>query len=247
MREKGSKTAMIRLVKSDDFIKTLNRLIKTSGASITEGNISIPNAQTPNKEVTLSTFLRQNFDSKKADEITEWWIKVGTATPKWDFISTCTIDGKTGILLVEAKAHHGELKKDKKLLKKDASSETLQNHDQIALAINDANEHIQKGINSITLSRDTCYQFSNRVAHAWWLANHGIPVVLLYLGFLNCEDLNVENKKNQYKLFTSNEDWETCFINHTKIVGAAELINKTIDCGEGSFVTICGSIEIGEK
>lgn len=243
MREKGSKTAMIRLVESKDFIKTINGLIKTRRASITTEDVSSPNAQISNKEVTLSTFLRHNFDSKKADAITKWWVAIGTATPKWDLISTCTIDGKRGILLVEAKAHYGELKMDKKKEGKNLSDNSKKNHNQIAKAINDANEYIQEGIKSISLSRDTCYQFSNRVAHAWWLANQGIPVVLLYLGFLNCEDLNEENKKNQYKLFTSHEDWKTCFINHANMVEASELIDREIDCGEGSFVTICGSYE----
>lgn len=241
MREKGSKTAMVKLVKSNDFINNINDLIKIDGVSITTKDVSSPNAQIPSKEVTLSTFLRQNFDQKKAVAITDWWIKHGTATPKWDLISTCTIDGKRGILLVEAKAHHGELKKDKKLLKKDASIETEQNHEQIYNVIDNVKKQLNYKISDITISRDKCYQFSNRVAHAWWLANQGIPVVLLYLGFLKVDDLNENNKKPKYKLFTSHEKWKTCFEEHTKLVGASELIDKTIDCGESSFITICRS------
>ncbi len=239
MRDKGSKTAMVKLVKSNDLITIINDLIKTSGAIITTVDVSIPNAQIPTKEVTLSTFLRQNFDPKKAEAITKWWITKGTATPKWDLISTCTINDKRGILLVEGKAHKGELKTDKKSNPK--SGDSIINHEEIGKAIDSVNEIIKHKIESsdIKLSRDECYQFSNRVAHAWWLANQGIPVVLLYLGFLNVYDLNEDNKKYKYKLFTSPEDWKTCFEEHTKLVGANKLINKTIDCGESSFITIC--------
>lgn len=239
MREKGSKTAMIKLVKSNDFTNIINGLLQKNEVTITSDDVAIPNVQIPDKEVTLSSFLRKNFDPKKAEAITNWWIKKGTATPKWDLISTCTIDGKRGILLVEAKAHKGELKNDKK--SKPKSDDSIRNHEQIGKAIVEANTKIEKEISGICLSTENCYQFSNRVAHAWWLANQGIPVVLLYLGFLNVDDLNEENRKNKYKLFTSPVDWKTCFINHTKIVGASELIDKTIDCGEGSFVTICKS------
>lgn len=245
MREKGSKTAMIKLVKSEDYINIINGLIKENEVIITSEDISIPNAQIPNKEVTLSSFLRQNFDPKKAKNITDWWIQKGNATPKWDLISTCTIDGKRGILLVEAKAHKGELKNDKK---KEGNQD---NFKQIVTAIAEANTTIKKEVNGICLSTENCYQFSNRVAHAWWLANQGIPVVLLYLGFLNVDDLNVgdlnvgdlneDNKKYNYKLFTSHDVWKGYFEEHTKIVDASELIDKSVDCGEGSFVTICRS------
>lgn len=234
MREKGSKTAMQKLVKSSDYLTIINGLFENNELRISADDDSIPNQQNPNKEVTLSTFLRQNFDSQKATDITKWWIKYGNATPKWDLIYKCTIDGKEGILLVEAKAHKGELKKDKKSKPKPGNSET--NHEQIGEVIDTVNEIIKNKIksNDIKLSRDNCYQFSNRVAHAWWLANQGIPVVLLYLGFLNVTDM-----EDKYKTFTSHDDWKNCFEAHTKLVGADGLIDKTIICGEGSFVTIC--------
>ena len=40
-------------------------------------------------------------------------------------------------------------------------------------------------IPGLCISRDRCYQFSNRIAFAWKLVSLGIPVVLVYLGFLN--------------------------------------------------------------
>lgn len=40
-----------------------------------------------------------------------WWLQDGNRgarTPTWDLISTCDIDNRRGLLLVEAKAHKGE-------------------------------------------------------------------------------------------------------------------------------------------
>ena len=43
----------------------------------------------------------------------DWWLVVqsdDSRTPNWDIASTCTVDGRKGVLLVEAKAHNQELK-----------------------------------------------------------------------------------------------------------------------------------------
>lgn len=68
--------------------------------------------------------------------VTDWWLEVvpRANTPNWDIASTCRINGKRGVLLVEAKAH-------------------------------------------------------DRFAWTWKLASLGVPVVLIYLGFLHAEDM----------------------------------------------------------
>ena len=52
-------------------------------------------------------------------------------------------------------------------------------------------------------SRDHKYQLSNRFAWAWRLADLGIPVALLYLGFLNAQDMGDIDPE----LFRSAEQW----------------------------------------
>ena len=45
-------------------------------------------------------------------KLTDWWLSVqqgSMTTPNWDIASTCTVQGKPGLLLVEAKAHANEL------------------------------------------------------------------------------------------------------------------------------------------
>ena len=44
-------------------------------------------------------------------QLRDWWLAVkgGANTPNWDLASTCRVEGKRGLLLVEAKAHTREL------------------------------------------------------------------------------------------------------------------------------------------
>ncbi len=140
-------------------------------------------------------------------QLREWWLAVpqGANTPNWDIASTCTIRGKRGLVLVEAKAHSNEL--DEKGKRLDGKS-NKENHEQIGRAIHEANEALR----SVTgrcwnLSRDSHYQLSNRFAWSWKLASLGVPIVLLYLGFLNAND---------GPLFRSEAEWECTLKNHCK-------------------------------
>ena len=53
------------------------------------------------------------------------------------------------------------------------------------------------------LSRDTHYQLTNRFAWAWTIAMLGVPVVLIYLGFLQANDMRDEGAP-----FVSAADWD---------------------------------------
>lgn len=235
---KGSKYAILKLVESSNFLTIINDLLMPTKASVTTYDNWMPKSNHYDKEAELNDFLNYNFSPELANEITNWWLFKDATTPNWDLISTCTIKGKRGLVLVEAKAHFDELKND---TKKEPSSSlnSEKNHDNIAVAIEKANIGINKDNNNVQLSRDNCYQLSNRIAHAWWLANKGIPVVLMYLGFEDCKDM--DNGKN--KLFKKDEDWQNCFTEHAKIIGADALIDKTVDCGESTFVMICRSLK----
>jgi hypothetical protein len=62
-------------------------------------------------------------------------------TPNWDIASTCTIDGRKGLLLVEAKAHRPELTEEGKRVNDDISAA---NHERIGVAISEANKVFKK-------------------------------------------------------------------------------------------------------
>jgi hypothetical protein len=126
----------------------------------------------------------------------EWWLPVGrqdAMSPNWDIASTCTIDGASGLLLIEAKAHEKELIKSAvgRQLTEDDSTERKESHVTIGAAI----ELARTGLEAATqlkwqISRDSHYQMSNRFAWSWKLTDLGIPVVLVYLGFLKANDMS---------------------------------------------------------
>jgi hypothetical protein len=114
-------------------------------------------------------------------------------TPNFDIASTCMIDGVPGLLLVGAKAHELELAKEsagRKVAEHD-SAERKESHATIGAAI----ELARSGLEAATrlkwrISRDSHYQMSNRFAWTWKLTELGIPVVLVYLGFLKADDMS---------------------------------------------------------
>ena len=135
------------------------------------------------------------------DQLRKWWLSVprGANTPNWDIASTCTIKGQRGLLLVEAKAHSAELGESGSF-----SSRNPGNRERIRLAITEATAGLQAATGSPwKLSPDTHYQLSNRFAWSWKLASLDIPVVLLYLGFLNAEDM-----ADRGQVFGSEGQWE---------------------------------------
>ncbi|MBL0143815.1 MAG: hypothetical protein IPP91_17340 [Betaproteobacteria bacterium] len=59
------------------------------------------------------------------------------------------------------------------------------------------------------ISRDACYQMSNRFAWSWKLAASGIPVVLVYLGFLGADDMMDKGLPLE-----SHEQWSVLVTSH---------------------------------
>ncbi|SHG10190.1 hypothetical protein SAMN05444405_12341 [Bacteroides luti] len=238
IRDKGSQQAMIKLISTSDFIPKLRNILNDDSIILSEYEIFLPSKQVQ-KEVQLKNFLLDKFSGELKTQIVNWWIAEKpqfSNTPNWDFISTCTVDGVKGLLLIEAKAHVQELKQEESGKRINNKSSEL-NHSKIEEAITQAKAELNVVYPEIKISRDKCYQLSNRIAHAWWLANQGIPVVLVYLGFLNCEDMNDCNRI----LFKKDEDWQECFRGHAKLVGAEKLIGEWVNCGKSRFMLISKS------
>ncbi len=140
------------------------------------------------------------LNAKQREAVTDWWLAVrrNANTPNWDIMSTCTVVGRKGLLLIEAKAHEGELNPYDR-----CGSGNKQNRDRIETAIGQANQGLGEGWR---LSIDSHYQVSNRFAWAWKVASLRVPVVLVYLGFLNAHEMD--------KPFTSHGVWEHCLLTY---------------------------------
>ena len=146
----------------------------------------------------------------------EWWLSVprGANTPNWDLASTCTVEDRQGLLLVEAKAHATELSAAGKSLP--TTENGWKNHERIGLAIAESSSELQRECGGAwSLSRDDRYQLSNRFAWAWKIAALGTPVALVYLGFLNADDMRRDGP-----LFQTHDDWANAVRQHA--VGAVD-------------------------
>ena len=137
---------------------------------------------------------------EQRETVTSWWLahRRRANTPNWDIACTATIDGRESLILVEAKAHSSELKV------KGKRSGNQENHDKIGSAIQQANDGLNAVLPGWALSRDSHYQLANRFAWSWQIASLGVPVVLVYLGFLRAEEMC-----DQGEPFADADAWES--------------------------------------
>jgi hypothetical protein len=124
-------------------------------------------------------------------KLADWWLvhRRGANTPNWDLAACCTVNSRSGLVLVEAKAHDKEFDWGRKRLSVRASRRSLENHNRIGDAIAPASAALAKDTPAVSLSRDSHYQLANRIAFSWKLGSLGIPTVLVYLGFVGASDV----------------------------------------------------------
>jgi hypothetical protein len=181
------------------------------------------------------------LSNEQRKRVTDWWLALpkGANTPNWDIASTCTIGEKHGLLLVEAKAHNTELKKEGKLRDENASAGSIANHEQIGRAIADASAGLKEAMQDWDLSRDSHYQLSNRFAWAWKLASMDVPVVLVYLGFLCATEVIDLGEP-----FVDCADWSRVVLKHSRNIVPERAWGRDIRVGS---VTIKPLIRVWEQ
>jgi hypothetical protein len=94
------------------------------------------------------------------------------------------VGSRPGLILVEAKAHHDELDRAGK-----PESGNPKNDACIRTAIKEASDALEGSLSGWKLTADSHYQLCNRFAWGWKVASLGVPVILVYLGFLNVTDM----------------------------------------------------------
>jgi len=177
-------------------------------------------------EARLETFGPSVMPSHDAwPKLMGWWLTHarGANTPNWDIALACEIEGKAGLVLVEAKANVPELSEAGKRLDTDASPNSNENHMRIGGAIAEAQTALHEHLPGISISRDRHYQLSNRLAFGWKLANLGIPTVILYLGFIGDRGLA--------KPFLNEAHWNEVFAIHMAGVCPPSAIGTQLPVG----------------
>jgi hypothetical protein len=158
--------------RSDQVAERLNKLIAPCGL-VTANDCWMPQGFNDVVEAQLHNAPSLLDVNRYGEALKSWWLDVAgptSVTPNWDIASTCTIDGKRGLLLVEAKAHHEELKPDDR-----CGASNNSNFERIGEAIREANDALNKVQPGWNLSHENHYQLSNRFAWSWKLASLGIP------------------------------------------------------------------------
>jgi hypothetical protein len=186
-----------------------------------------------------SQFLNELDKSK----LQRWWLThAGAANvPNWDLIVMATLDGAPALVLVEAKAHSSEFDcKPKSRERRDspeAQKRTDENHDRIGQAIDQASVALSQVAPGVSISRDHCYQLSNRIAIAWKLASIGIPNTLVFLGFTGDSEIA---KAGVY--FADENHWRLAFASYASSSIPMEYLDLDLSGGAANFRVIARSL-----
>lgn len=226
---RGSRKHVLDWVETSAFLPELLATIAPIDAKITAASKWMPLSYRKPDEARLESFGPSFLPDHPAwRALQSWWLRnpSGANTPNWDIAVGCEIEGKPGLILVEAKANVLELNDVGKRMLKEASPKSRENHHQIQASIAEAQVGLKPFAKDLTIAIDSCYQLSNRIAFLWKLATLGVPTVLLYLGF--CGDHGIRDVSEP---FASPEEWAEVFQSHAIAVGASELINRRLQIG----------------
>jgi hypothetical protein len=242
-QQRGSKPRCHWLTHGDSARRAaaLTALIAPWG-EVASDDVCMPDGFTDVGEAQLHAAARLLPDGVRS-ALACWWLAVPSpraTTPNWDIACTCRIGDQRGLLLIEAKAHHGELQKEEcgKALTFPVSANSMRNHVRIGACLDEASIALASEMSRPwALSRDHHYQMSNRFAWAWKLTELAVPVVLVYLGFLGCDDM----AKDSAVIATAAE-WEQLVRAHGASIAPPEVWGQAWRLHGQAFVPLIRSL-----
>jgi len=184
------------------------------------------------------------LDAASGKALVNWWLAVpkGARVPHWDIASTCTIEGKPGLLLIEAKAHDEELNYEEAGKKREPNETAGQiwNREQICNRMLEASAGFAIATQlAWALSIEHHYQMSNRFAWAWKLTELGMSVILVYLGFLNATEMSDRGIP-----FNNHKAWAQIVMSHSGMLFPDEVWNQRWRLNGETFMPLIKSIEL---
>ena len=244
-QQRGSKPRCHGLTHGDPARRagTLTELIAPWG-EVGADDVCMPDGFNDVGEAQLHAATRLLPDGIRS-ALASWWLAVPSpkaTTPNWDIACTCRIGDDRGLLLIEAKAHHGELQKEEcgKALTFPVSANSMRNHVRIGACLDEASIALASETGRPwALSRDHHYQMSNRFAWAWKLTELGVPVVLVYLGFLGCDDMAKDSA-----VIASDAEWEQLVRTHSTAIAPPEVWNQTWRLHGRAFVPLIRALTV---
>ncbi len=225
----GSRMHVLDWVETSGFISSLNGLIAPTRARVLPGCVWMPEGRHNPAEALLTKPCEPLLSQELSARLRKWWIAVDRNDPNepnWDLAVQAEFpNGQRGLILAEAKAHAGELKKEEKGKNPRGNQK---NHTRIGEAIGEAREALGGESAGVRISHESHYQFSNRIAFAWKLASEGVPCVLIYLGFT--EDTTIATN-----YLRDDEHWLDTVKAHIQWVFPETWIGRQISVGKSMF------------
>lgn len=210
---RGSRKHILDWTGRQSFLDEFHQLLGDLPVSFS-GAVFMPKGPAAPQEARLESFGPKCLQGYPAwANLRSWWLthERGANTPNWDIAVGCVIEQRPGLVLVEAKAHWGELGRQGKGRPHPRSSRSKENHDRIGAAIEEARTGWHQHIPGVYISRDSHYQLANRLAFTWKLATLGIPTMLVYLGFTKDEGISDAGAP-----FKDTADWQRAFAQYTQ-------------------------------
>ncbi len=134
-------------------------------------------------EYSDSKFLEKIGHLELAPELSAFWPSRG---PQWDGLAE---DGSGGVFLFEAKAHPAEMSSS---CKAGAASKDI------------ITSSMQAAKKSFVVSPEadwleSYYQYANRLAHLYFLQEHGVDVRMVFLYFLGDEEMHGPRSESEWR------------------------------------------------
>jgi hypothetical protein len=243
-RDRGSRKHVLDLLSSGEFETKMKTVLEGTEVVLAER----PLPQPVNRECKANwcEYDAEKYLSKHPINgwtrslPSSWWVKGQGTRPTWDLLCQVSVSERPGLLLTEAKAHEGELDWPGKRLSPSAKVASKINHAQIAGCIREANDVLNKLCDGVfNLDLGSHYQLANRVAYAWKLADLGLPVVLLYLGFL-CDTYFSDD------YFHNSEHWQRVMGGYLQGVVSQQFPERVHKVNGGSLQLLIRSMPVAE-
>ena len=139
------------------------------------------------------------------------------------------IGERKGIILVEAKAHRAEPSDSGK------TPGNKENECSIREAMREANAGLGGEQAGWSLTADSHYQLCNRFAWSWKIASLGVPVILVYLGFLDAMEMR--------QPFRSAIEWSDLIRSHADGIVPNDAWDRPIDINGTKMRAIIQSVD----
>jgi hypothetical protein len=224
---RGSRKHVLEWTARVDFLDELAELVEPAPVEFRMNDPFMPQGESAPAEARLETVGPSWMPESEAwPRLQEWWLahKAGANTPNWDIAARCLLEGRPGLVLIEAKANVPELNPGGKSLASDASDRSRANHERIGCAIDEARAGWRLLDDGVRIGRDSHYQLANRLAFTWKLATLGIPVVLVYLGFTGDEGIREAGAP-----FADARDWQQAFGRYVQGTVPLDLFERRLE------------------